>query len=311
MSEQTSALSFIDPASRNRISDHLCDTIGAVNVELRDRRRNQIKVRASSVGDWGFISMEGCGNVVVSRDAGLLRTTGYAALTLPLHEVALNHGGGLIYSQCPLAKTILPEEGFSYLCAYIPYDSWEALSGTAIPDDCIIDARQGPGSVVRATMLSLMQEAIEGHGDSSLAVLLPGFLRMTMSSIDTAQSTGTQGEACTPRFVRILRGLQMHYADLELTPRTLARQCGVSERQLYREFSYHGRSFADELRRLRLQAAREMLVQRPDKTMIEIACAAGFSCLSVFSRTFKQKFKQCPRDFRYDHVATYTKTSPT
>ncbi|MFA5630435.1 MAG: helix-turn-helix domain-containing protein [Porticoccaceae bacterium] len=301
MQERANALFFLDPACRNLLSDGLRDTISRVDFALQGRG-NHLKVRALSVGDWGFAAIEGRCRGITRYDDQSFRRLKYAALTLSLCDEDVSTrlpARHMLFTRRPLQETIFPEHDFSYLSLYIPDDYLGALAGRKIPDDCLIDARSGAGSVVRATLLSLMQQAMGKCQGSALAALLPGFLHMALSLVGVApaETAGTE-----TRFARITRYLEENHSNPELDAAALARACCMSERQLYREFDRNGSSFAAELRRLRLQRAKSMLAEEPGKSLSEIAAASGFSCPAVFSRTFRQAFATTPRDFRAENA---------
>jgi AraC family transcriptional regulator len=64
-----------------------------------------------------------------------------------------------------------------------------------------------------------------------------------------------------------------------------------------------GESFADCVRRLRLERAANLLEQRPSMTVTEAAMAAGFSSPSVLSRLFAERFGAPPRAWREERGA--------
>lgn len=302
MTQHASALSFLDSGCRGLISDYLLDTISAVDFDLQGSQ-NQLKVKAISIGEWGLLGIEGRCKGVTRFDENSLRTSKYAALTLSLHPSA----GGLPhrqlqFTQKPLQETLfLPEHRFSYISAYIPQASIEAASGGNVIGDCLIDTERGPGRVIRATLVSLMQQAMASGGHGGLAGMLPGFLSMVLGSIHQGMPPALDTPFTTGKFHRLMRHLEHSFRDPDINPAAVASACCVSERQLYREFENHNLSFAGELRRLRLHFAREMLLRRADKSILEVAYGAGFSCPSVFTKAFRQVYGQSPRDFRSTH----------
>jgi len=300
MQERANALCFLDPSCHGRLSASLRDTISRVDCKLQGRS-NTLRVRALSMGDWGLAAIDGqCRGVTRYDDQSFARLT-YAALTLALDDrgsSARLPAGHILFTRRPLQETVFPEQPFSYLSLYIPDDYLRGTGDRNIPESYLIDARTGPGLVVRTALLSLMQEGmISGH-NLSLSVLLPGLCQMAMSVINKAASTTIDNVSSETRWARILRYLHSRYSDPELNAAEIAKTCCISERQLYREFDRHGSSFAAQLRTLRLQHAKSMLVQEPEKSLSEIAAACGFSCSAVFSRTFRKAFATTPRDFR-------------
>jgi AraC family transcriptional regulator len=80
---------------------------------------------------------------------------------------------------------------------------------------------------------------------------------------------------------------------------------GAAEAACFSKYHFHrifsglvGESFADYVRRLRLERAALLLEQRPAMSVTEAALAAGFSSSSVFSRDFAERFGLPPSTWR-------------
>lgn len=88
----------------------------------------------------------------------------------------------------------------------------------------------------------------------------------------------------------------------------LAGELGLEEaaaRACFSKFHFHriftalvGESFADYVRRLRLERAASLLETRPAMGVTEVAMASGFSSPSVFSRDFSARFGAPPSAWR-------------
>lgn len=91
--------------------------------------------------------------------------------------------------------------------------------------------------------------------------------------------------------------LEEHYAD-EITIGTMAAVSNYSESHFSKLFKQlTGDSFTQYLKNYRLETAAERI--RNEKTKIsEIAMSCGFSNLSYFSRSFLEKFKVSPSEYR-------------
>lgn len=103
------------------------------------------------------------------------------------------------------------------------------------------------------------------------------------------------------RFDLAVREIESKLASPDLSFGWLARQLGISERQLSRDFLDNNTSFVRTLRDRRLRLAAEMVDlavrqdQIPSVTMIAFEC--GFRDLSNFTRAFRKKFECTPRDY--------------
>ena len=96
---------------------------------------------------------------------------------------------------------------------------------------------------------------------------------------------------------RSLIYLEENYAD-NITVEKMASICNYSKSYFSKLFKQlTGDSFAQYLKNYRLQTAADRI--RNEKTKIsEIAIACGFSNLSYFSRSFYEKYKTTPSDYR-------------
>ena len=146
--------------------------------------------------------------------------------------------------------------------------------------------------------LDMMLELIAGFRGEALANEIADALVHTRRPASTPQrGTGrSDAEAATPahRLVRLMEAnletplcMPELAAALGLSPRTLGRLCqrtfGQPPMRLYLG--------------LRLQAARNFLFY-DEFSVTEVAMACGFSHVAVFSRVFRARFGQSPRQFR-------------
>jgi AraC-like DNA-binding protein len=96
--------------------------------------------------------------------------------------------------------------------------------------------------------------------------------------------------------------LQQYLNEQGLTAERVATELGVSARTLHRAFTANGASFAATLQRLRLEQAREWLMQPrlAALTVAEIGRRCGFADASHFVRAFHRRFGQTPWRWRRD-----------
>lgn len=103
------------------------------------------------------------------------------------------------------------------------------------------------------------------------------------------------------RFRLVRETLELLSADPRLTLDTLAVRCGLSRRQLQREFQEHGTTFTDCLNRARLAVVaaklRHAARQGLRVPIAQIAYGAGFGDISHFNRTFRQQLGCSPRSY--------------
>ena len=104
------------------------------------------------------------------------------------------------------------------------------------------------------------------------------------------------------RLGAIREHLRLYYPDPRLTPAKTAEALQISVRYLHKLMIASGRSFREELTRLRLEACRAALTDpfRGGETIAEIAFSAGFNDLSQFNRHFRTAFAVTPSKARAD-----------
>jgi AraC family transcriptional regulator, positive regulator of tynA and feaB len=99
---------------------------------------------------------------------------------------------------------------------------------------------------------------------------------------------------------QLLGTLHDRLHEPELAPLALAQAHGISKRTLHYAFAAAGTTFSQELTRLRLERAHQMLsdVRFADLTITEIAASCGFNESSHFARRFRERFAQTPMQRR-------------
>ena len=84
----------------------------------------------------------------------------------------------------------------------------------------------------------------------------------------------------------------------DLSPFLVARELGVSPRQLHILFEPSGLSFARTLAGFRLERVLRLLLHRRERTVADIAYACGFDSLATFYRAFRAAYGMTPLDMR-------------
>jgi AraC family transcriptional regulator, positive regulator of tynA and feaB len=96
-----------------------------------------------------------------------------------------------------------------------------------------------------------------------------------------------------------------HSADPDISAATLARQFHCSERYTHKLFARTGRPVGEHVNDRRITACtRDLLDNRRNRTIAEIAFAAGFRDISHFNRLFKRINGTAPREFRRAMIAS-------
>ncbi|PXY22136.1 AraC family transcriptional regulator [Prauserella muralis] len=155
-----------------------------------------------------------------------------------------------------------------------------------------------PGGVVSSFFRSLAEGA--GSGAAELTVLVPhamGLLSAAASYAGRLAPARPAADAWARE--RVLGFLRRHLADPALDAETVARACHVSRRTVYRLAGPGG--VAVQLRRLRLERARALLLAEPLRPVAGIAADCGFDSESGFYRAFRAATGQTPAEYRRSH----------
>jgi AraC family transcriptional regulator, positive regulator of tynA and feaB len=97
----------------------------------------------------------------------------------------------------------------------------------------------------------------------------------------------------------MLNHIDRHSDDPDLSAATLARKFRCSERYVHKLFSESGRSVGEHVNAKRiLVCTRDLLDNQRNRTIADIAFAAGFRDISHFNRLFKRSNGAAPREFR-------------
>lgn len=135
--------------------------------------------------------------------------------------------------------------------------------------------------------------------DSALSVLTDGMR-------GCADSTQQRRSLSEQRLQEILRYIEVHLSDPELSATGVAQACGISPRYLSHLLKQRGTSFSTLVRERRLEVAAEWLARTAaeDVSIAEVAFRVGFKSPAHFSRLFKQVYRSAPRAYRTAHRAS-------
>lgn len=106
----------------------------------------------------------------------------------------------------------------------------------------------------------------------------------------------------------VLRFIDIHLSDPNLSTTTVAEACGISPRYLSFLLKQNGAPFSELVWDKRMKIARRWLsTTRPgDISIAEIAFQVGFKSPAHFSRMFKRVFNKGPREYRAACLANVT-----
>lgn len=152
--------------------------------------------------------------------------------------------------------------------------------------------------LVRHHLAALANRALETHEAEMLTDNLCNLL-----ALSTAPRMPVDDHIAATQLDAIMAYCQARLGDPDLNPRTVAAYFGIAPRTLHLRFEQTGLSFGRWLLERRLLACHGALsdAAQRDRTISDIAFACGFGDLSHFSKAFRARFGETPRDMRKGH----------
>ncbi|RHX95977.1 AraC family transcriptional regulator [Leptospira yasudae] len=96
------------------------------------------------------------------------------------------------------------------------------------------------------------------------------------------------------------------HLDEELRLPSLASEMGLSVHHLSAFLNEHmGMNFNSFINHHRVKEAKVMLLEEPDRSILSIGMAVGFSSSSAFHRAFLKETKKSPKAFREENLTNY------
>lgn len=149
------------------------------------------------------------------------------------------------------------------------------------------------GGTAAADMM--LQAITEEHGRDLASLVVDQLVLTPVRSEDDEQRLSVPARVGVrhPKLTTVIHMMEENIEE-PISPSDLARQVGMSTRQLERLFRrYLNRSPKRYYMGLRLQRARNLLLQT-DMTVINVALACGFTSPSHFSKCYRNHFGRTP-----------------
>lgn len=179
----------------------------------------------------------------------------------------------------------------------IDIDSIDRATATTIRTDSALS------SLARPFLHNLYRGVASGALDADDAGLVDVVGALANSLITQVQRAMPTGHVPS-LYPALLRYIDEHLADADLTPQSLARAHFISLRQLHNVFAAHGRTPAAVIREKRLRACMTDLADPALEHLGigEIAARWGFRSPAHFSTVFRRQTGASPRDYRADRL---------
>lgn len=163
----------------------------------------------------------------------------------------------------------------------------------------VFDATTGAGALF-VSMVEQSQAHAADAGAGAGAVLGRHMLELLALAIrnDTGASHANTSSVRAAHLLRIEKFIHENLHNADLSPDLVAERCGISKRYLHDLFKDSDDTVSRHVRDKRLKAARDMLRDRPNLAVAEVAYRFGFTDQAQFSRLFRARFEQTPTEYR-------------
>lgn len=297
--------------------DHWCEVRGkslfGVTIELPHVHRASFRGRFSAVDIGGaVVSNMAASSYQVSRTVADIARLAADSLCIGLQVRGpgwVETGFGppqfvnagdftLSHSDLPFAATPQRSDGFDYRMLKIP------IAGDILLDSCADDlSARTVNNQARfarpfaALFDALTKQPVQGAAAAEdiahmarLAMIVSGRLAHGSHECRAALRVG---------FLHAARAILARDLRLPgLSPQAVAKELGISLRQVHVLFEPTGLSFARTLTAMRLEEACRLLKAMPSCAITEIALRCGFDSIATFYRVFRSTYGMVPRDMR-------------
>ncbi len=205
-----------------------------------------------------------------------------------------------------------PKSMHEVLHVVLPTHQLRQLMHFELPTGFCISARR-PEFTIAEHMLMDVFEAAGDLSELAAQLILDSALRVLGEAL-------AEGGACRAgrrnvadgRLEQVLKFIETHVSDPNLSQTAVARACGISSRYLRHLLKTRGFSFSALLWQKRLQLAGDWILQsKPEEISIsQIGYRVGFKSAPHFSRMFKRAFKMSPLEYRAAGAQEGARTPP-
>lgn len=200
------------------------------------------------------------------------------------------------------------ESGFRSLSISIP-SSALLLRSRNLPSFCKMDlAGSLKGSMLR-TYFSQIFDNLDSWRDDELSAMCEQFIDLVAMFLlrgEQSQASEADSSVSIAHRTRILAYIRLHLSDPALDAESIAQGCGISTRYLYKILGKVGISVESTIFEQRLLKCREMLASPAERAqgIAELCYRCGFRQPAHFSRLFKARYGETPREFRARALAS-------
>ncbi|API59383.1 AraC family transcriptional regulator [Tardibacter chloracetimidivorans] len=203
----------------------------------------------------------------------------------------------------PLCIETMPDDGSEHLSYQISLPVHILADALSEPRRyCAIgySSNAGAARIARELFLSLYEESGNTDRASSMILAQSALNALFCAVTEDKDAPVRLAGARELKLQRLLDYIALHHSDPELTTEKAAAACEISTRYLHYLLQGRGMKFHDHLWEARLDSAFRQLTDPAldRRTIAEIAYSAGFKSSAHFSRAFRRRFSQSPREVR-------------
>ena len=221
----------------------------------------------------------------------IVQTVGTSIYEQQGEVVALGPGDGLIYD-VSVPHMITSPETTEHLVVIVPRDM---VLARGVRLDSLRAQTFSTTTGVGRVGADLLHTTLGQLGEITSACeaeLAASLLSLVLLPLPTPQSGSSALR------VRIKRYIHDNLRDPHLSIDQIATALRCSKRSLHLAFSACDQTIADFIRAARLDACHAEILQRPERSLSEIAFGWGFASAAHFSRLFRQRFGDSPSALR-------------
>ncbi len=169
-------------------------------------------------------------------------------------------------------------------------DGWAGLIGEALETKTGTNAGLATAAAGARTLLSAVVADLSGE------LAAHAMVDLALRSVRQTHGAplGPQPLLVGRASMSVLRNID----DRGFGPEGLARELGMSRRSLYSRLAPLGLTPAELIRNVRLDRARQDVLDDPSRNLLDIAIANGFADSSSLSRAFRAAFGMSPSDLK-------------
>lgn len=222
----------------------------------------------------------------------IVQTAGTSIYEQHGERVVLGPGDGLFYDVSQ-PHTITSAETTEHLVVIVPRELVveRGLHLDALPAQTF-SARAGVGRLSAELVASTLGE-IDAISPACEAELARSILDVVCLTLPAA------AEGREALRLKIKQYIRANLRDPDLSIDAIAGALRYSKRSLHLAFADSDPSIAEYIRAARLEACKDELLKRPDRTVSEIAFSWGFSSSAHFTKAFRQRFGDAPSALRH------------